>query len=78
MRITEEDYIEWKLHPVTEALFAVMRKEIVRMEQEWLEASFKNNLNDPEMLSELRSKTKAYMEIMGAEFEYIENSLEGK
>lgn len=78
MRITEEDYIEWKQHPVTETLFAVMRKEIARMEQEWLEASFRHNLNDPEMLSELRAKTQAYMEIMGAEFEYIKNTLEGK
>lgn len=78
MRINEEDYSEWKHHPVTEALFAVMNKEIVKMEQEWLEASFKNNNNDPELLSSLRAKTQAYMEIMGAEFEYIKNTLEGK
>ncbi len=78
MRITEEDYIEWKQHPVTEALFKVMSREIVNMEKEWLEVSFKNNNNDPELLSSLRAKTQAYMEIMGAEFGYIENSLEGK
>lgn len=78
MRITEEDYIEWKQHPVTEALFTVMNKEIVNMKEEWSEASFKNNNNDPELLSNLRAKTQAYMEIMGAEFEYIKNSLEGK
>jgi hypothetical protein len=57
--MTPELYGSWRRHPVTEALFAVMAREIEDIKESWLSDHFSEEAPVAALLSQAREKERA-------------------
>lgn len=67
--MSEEDFLAWREHPVTQWVFAAARKAAELQEIAWNEASWGDGKCDPMMLNELRTRADAYRALEETSFE---------
>lgn len=76
MTITQEDFELWRLNPVTEAFFTVLRGKIEECKASWMAASWAQGKVDERLLADLRARADISQSYVGIDFETLEAELE--
>lgn len=64
----EEEYREWLTHPVTEWVFACMKKQAEAQKAKWADMAWKGDL-DPLLLKEAQVRADDYLALPESSFE---------
>lgn len=72
MKIEKDDFEQWRDHPVTEQVFAAVRKLAERSKEKWVEFSWGGGNPDPLMLADLRARAEIANDLCELTFEEFE------
>lgn len=72
MRIDQDDFDEWRAHPVTQALLQALGKQSDVIRQQWCQVSLDGGRNDPLELAEFRTRLRVYQELREMTAERLE------
>lgn len=70
--MTEEDFIAWREHPVTQWFMAAFRNSAEICEREWKDVSWTSGIADQAALNELRAKAVTFAAVHEATFDDIQ------
>lgn len=75
MKITKEDFDQWRDNPVTEDVFCALRNVSARAKRTWLDKSWNAGLCDPLLLADLRAREEVVRDLCELTFEELEEEL---
>ena len=68
-QVSDEEFAEWRQHPVTEYVFSLMSGWAEQQKAEWAELAWTGNEVDPLLLREARTRADCYRELPNSSLE---------
>lgn len=69
MEVTEDDFLAWTDHPLTQWVFQAVEKAAGLQAAEWNRQSWDKGLADPLKLAELRTRADAYRALTETDYD---------
>ncbi len=73
VRVTEEEFHNWLLHPVTEQFREFLRASLVDLQNQWVEGNFTTETSDGTAQANARSigRGQTLLDVLNLDFETI-------
>ena len=76
MRITKEEFDDWKQNPITECISKIMSMRAEQLKEEWVQSSWVHGALKSELLADLRARAQAHEDFATLDWETVQKMME--